>query len=454
MISIQRHLQSGEFAAAQKLLEHAPENEQTFCCRSLLHRCLGEYAEDRTLIIKAHALYSENIYIKQRWNWYHVPLLGHLLPRQPLRLSSKSHKTPTPETLAQMCFVTSGSSNQIYFDLLIQQIESIKATVHYANVSICILDAGLTPEQKNILTAHFDHLTIKDPLWDLEMPKGTHPVMKNAISRAFIDLHFPEYRYYMWLQNDSWVQDENSIHDFLYQARINGAGLVLKEDEKVWTKHNLFVKSNALYKRYPQSYDTFLNKRRNYTCAVFCIDKKTGFFDTWRQTLKSINEFILGHEEVSFVYSVHTCKALTSIKPLDHTHWFGCENHGLPVLGPIPDILYSPSTFKPLGLLSLNNDLITSMYAVMPMHKATGPLTPEMLRINQVFYRKIAPFCQTHGYAPDLIELMAKHEHSPLQLASYHYRSWPPHDKAQALSLLQDFFTEQQPNSAATAPSN
>lgn len=201
------------------------------------------------------------------------------------------------------------------------------------------------------------------------------------------------------------------------------------------------MKKNALYKWYPHSYDTFLNKRKNYTCAVFCIDKETGFFDTWRQSLKSINGFILGHEEVSFVYSIHTCKALKSIKPLDHTHWFVCNNHGLPVLGPLPDVLYSPSTFKPLGLLSLNNDLITSMYAVMPMYQTTGPLTPEMLRVNQVFYRGITPFCQTNGCSPDVMELMTKHERSPLQLASYHYRSWPTQDKDQALSLLHYFFT-------------
>lgn len=225
-------IQAGNFTAAQKLLAEAPPNEQTFCCRSLLHRCLGEYAKERAIIIEAYKLYSENVYVKQRWNWYQVPLLEHLLPRQPLRLPSKAHKIPTPETLAQMCFVTSGHTHLPYFSLLIQQIESIQATQHYANVQICIFDTGLTLDQKNTLIANFDHLTIKDPLWDIDMPEGTNPIIKSALSRAFIDLHFPGYRYYMWLQNDSWVQDENSIHDFLYQARLNGAGLVLKEDEK------------------------------------------------------------------------------------------------------------------------------------------------------------------------------------------------------------------------------
>ena len=55
-----------------------------------------------------------------------------------------------------------------YFPLLLELIESIQRFKESENVAICILDAGLTSDQKDILTNKVDE--IKSAEWDIQVP--------------------------------------------------------------------------------------------------------------------------------------------------------------------------------------------------------------------------------------------------------------------------------------------
>ena len=54
-----------------------------------------------------------------------------------------------------------------YFNLLDELIDSIKSFKESSEVAICILDAGLTNEQKNILEKKVDE--IKTAEWDIKV---------------------------------------------------------------------------------------------------------------------------------------------------------------------------------------------------------------------------------------------------------------------------------------------
>ena len=54
-----------------------------------------------------------------------------------------------------------------YFELLNELIDSIKKFEQSKNVSICILDAGLTEDQKNKLSQKIDEIKIAE--WDIEV---------------------------------------------------------------------------------------------------------------------------------------------------------------------------------------------------------------------------------------------------------------------------------------------
>jgi len=55
-----------------------------------------------------------------------------------------------------------------YFDLLNELVDSIKRFKQSKDVAICILDAGLTEEQKEKLSKKVDE--IKSAKWDIEVP--------------------------------------------------------------------------------------------------------------------------------------------------------------------------------------------------------------------------------------------------------------------------------------------
>ena len=109
-----------------------------------------------------------------------------------------------------------------YFPLLEELIASIKRFKGSDNVAICILDAGLTNEQKEKLNKTVDE--IKSAEWDIEVPK--HKIngkewLKSQVSRAFLPKYFPDYEKYLWIDCDAWVNDWKCI-DLYFKACENG----------------------------------------------------------------------------------------------------------------------------------------------------------------------------------------------------------------------------------------
>lgn len=432
-------VQAGDFARAQKILEETPENKDTLSYLSMIHRYHGHYTQERLLVMKAHALYPDDIYITNRLNWYQTPLKTHLTPRPPLCLPADPSKIPNPSTLAQTCFVTLGMSDKLYFDLLLQQIASVRATRYYAQTPYCIIDTGLTEEQKQILMTTFQHISIKDPFLTLNLPEKQNAFTKITFCRTIMNLCFPGYRFYMWLATDSWVQDENSIHDFLHHAALYGAGLVLKDDERIWTSHNWMTKENVIFDTYPKKFDDMLNGRYYYSSGAFCVDVTSNFFAYWQsavsEILKTSYGLSPGYDELAFVLAAHQCG---SPKPLSLDHCFVHHLKGLPVLNKHqPGVLCEPTTLKPIGIIYLDTDLFLAAHPIFPMHVAEKPLDTYGCLINSIIYLQTVNNAQMSNAPPDAFRSRGEFEEVPTQLASYHYRSWPEEDKEQALRLLQ-----------------
>ena len=79
-----------------------------------------------------------------------------------------------------------------YFPLLEELIDSIKRFKESETIAICVLDAGLTNDQKEVLLKKVDNLVSAE--WDIEVPeykvKGKE-WLKSQVSRAFLPNYFP-----------------------------------------------------------------------------------------------------------------------------------------------------------------------------------------------------------------------------------------------------------------------
>ena len=99
-----------------------------------------------------------------------------------------------------------------YFNLLNELVDSINRFQQSKELDICIMDAGLTEEQKKILEKKV--FKIKKAEWDIEVPNSKvkgREWLKSQVSRAFIPNYFPGYKKYLWIDADAWVNSWDSI---------------------------------------------------------------------------------------------------------------------------------------------------------------------------------------------------------------------------------------------------
>ena len=219
-----------------------------------------------------------------------------------------------------------------YFGLLNELIDSIKSFEKSKNTAICILDAGLTDEQKLILSKKVDK--IKPAEWDIEVPaikvKGKE-WLKSQVSRAFLPKYFPDYEKYLWIDCDAWVNDWNSV-ELYFKACENGKlGITqtLGPGYKIMSKVNWLFGKIAIIKsqnfKHAIKSKVSLSKARKLAFAphinigVFSLEKNSPGWESWqknlKQTLKSGN--IFGSEGLAINMSVYIDDLDTEFLPLN-----------------------------------------------------------------------------------------------------------------------------------------
>ena len=219
-----------------------------------------------------------------------------------------------------------------YFCLLEELINSIKKFKESSNIAICILDAGLSNEQKEILSTKVDE--IKSAEWDIEVPdnkvKGRE-WLKSQVSRAFIPKYFPNYEKYLWIDCDAWVNNWSTI-ELYFKACDNGKlgitqtiGPGYKITSKVnWIFGKLAIVKSQNFKHAVKSKISYAKARKlafapHINIGVFSLEKNSTVWDTWqknlRQTLKHGD--IFGSEQLAINMSVYIDDIETEFLPLN-----------------------------------------------------------------------------------------------------------------------------------------
>lgn len=118
----------------------------------------------------------------------------------------------------KITFISGCDSN--YFPLLLEWVHSVRRFPQSKYMDICILDTGLTPEQKNRLAQLVT--SIKTPDWPCELPaykvRGRE-FLKACVCRPFIPEIFPGYELYIWMDADTWIQDWRAIDLYIKGAQ-------------------------------------------------------------------------------------------------------------------------------------------------------------------------------------------------------------------------------------------
>ena len=219
-----------------------------------------------------------------------------------------------------------------YFQLLLELVESIQRFKESENVAICVLDAGLTSDQKDILANKVDE--IKSAEWDIPVPgykvRGKE-WLKSQVSRAFLPTYFPNYEKYLWIDCDAWVNDWSCV-DLYFKACENGKlgitqtiGPGYKITSKVnWVFGKLAIIKSQNFKHAVKSKIGYDKARKlafapHINIGVFSLEKNSKGWNSWQnnleKTLKSGN--IFGSEGLAINMSVYIDDLDTEFLPLN-----------------------------------------------------------------------------------------------------------------------------------------
>tara|TARA_Y100001935_G_scaffold1843_1_gene1621 strand:- start:2328 stop:3239 length:912 start_codon:yes stop_codon:yes gene_type:complete len=219
-----------------------------------------------------------------------------------------------------------------YYPLLTELINSIKRFQESNEIAICILDAGLSDEQKKELSNKVDE--IKSAEWDIEVAESKikgREWLKSQVSRAFLPKYFPKYEKYMWIDCDAWVNDWKSVELHFKACDQGKLGITqtIGPGYKITSKVNWIFGKLALIKsqnfKHAIKSNISLDKARKLAFAphinigVFSLEKNSSSWNSWQQNLKQTLKGgeIFGSEQLAMNMSVYIDNVETEFLPLN-----------------------------------------------------------------------------------------------------------------------------------------
>ena len=217
-----------------------------------------------------------------------------------------------------------------YFELLNDLIDSIKRFKESDNLAICILDAGLTQNQKEILSSKVDD--IKSAEWDIEVPefkvKGRE-WLKSQVSRAFLPKYFPNYEKYLWIDADAWVNSWEAIELYYKGCEKNKLSIATSADRAYgrvlraeWFFGSLARIKSQNYKHAKSSgfSETIARQvalKPHLNIGVFALEANAPHWKIWQKNLKIALSAgrIWGSEQIAMNITIYCDQQEVEILP-------------------------------------------------------------------------------------------------------------------------------------------
>ncbi len=129
------------------------------------------------------------------------------------------------------------SSDSNYFSLIKELHLSLKNTEVLSEYDFAILDTGLDSEQKNYFKDH--NVLIKKAEWNVDVPQYKilgRENLKTQVARAFLPDYFENYKVYVWLDADMWLNDIQSF-SFYEKGALNNRLTIVPQSDRAYIKN-------------------------------------------------------------------------------------------------------------------------------------------------------------------------------------------------------------------------
>ena len=259
--------------------------------------------------------------------------------------------------------VSSADSN--YFQLIKELYLSLKKNDIFNEYQFAILDTGLNENQYTYFKDN--NVKIEHAEWNVEVPKykilGRNH-LKTQVARAFLPDYFPNFKVYIWLDADLWLNDTSSFNLYEQGAAQNCLTITPQSDRSYFNNANVewffnfpYKVKTINYKNIGKSISKKLAKKYAFystlNAGAFAISSNQ---DIWRCLQKNISLAarrgrIFGTDQVALALTVHEDKVPTQFLP-SYCNWM-CEFH-LPIYDEENNIFLEPYIpYHPLALIHL-----------------------------------------------------------------------------------------------------
>jgi hypothetical protein len=216
-----------------------------------------------------------------------------------------------------------------YFELLNELVDSIKRFKESENTAICIMDAGLTDEQKSILSSKVDELKPAD--WDIEVSNFKirgREWLKSQVSRAFLPKYFPNYKKYLWIDADAWVNSWEAIELYFKGCENNKLSISTNADRsygglrvewflgsfaRIKSQNYKHAKSSGFSEKIARQVAT----KPHLNIGVFALEKNAPHWGVWQKNLKHALKAgkIWGSEQIAMNITIYNDNLSVEILP-------------------------------------------------------------------------------------------------------------------------------------------
>ena len=250
MALVSNLISNQEFELALKILEKEENfDEKSAFCFSLLCRLNDEYEKESQMLDRRQ---YDNQYFENRRKWHAQPVFEKFVPRKTVVQDKNSSQRPKTETLEKLCFITCASKEN--FEWCVECLESVKQTRSYSETPVCVVDLGLTDEQKEYLFSQLKVTKIKSPVLE-GLPEQLTKNIKFIANHnyMFFEEHCKDYEYVVHLETDTWIQDERGVDQLLCACEKQGfvwsRSMGIENDRWSWVFHYSFfaIKQGSVF---------------------------------------------------------------------------------------------------------------------------------------------------------------------------------------------------------------
>ena len=288
------------------------------------------------------------------------------------------------------------SSDSKYFILLKELYLSLKKQNILNEYDFAVLNTGMNKNQIDYLRDN--KIKVKDAIWNTKVPSYKilgRDHLKTQVARAFLPDYFENYKVYIWLDADLWINDLESFLLYEKGALQNNLTITPQSDRayfnnaKVEWFMNFPTKVKTInFKNISKSVSKKLAKKYAFystlNAGAFAISDSD---EIWKCFQKNINLAakkgrIFGTDQVALALSVHEDKIPTQFLP-SYCNWM-CEFH-LPIFDEkINKFLEPYLPNHPIGLIHLAglDDIRNDKNVLSNIKNTQGEVIQKSLRFN------------------------------------------------------------------------